>query len=206
MRKIKSYLLFTSIPYRIVVMALFPLLLYILTYTSKAPGIGNIVKISLFVAVEVFADFWVFGGICSKDFKGMEYMKSSVKGRQVLKDALVTDVVRKLIWLAAVVFGSAVNGKAQIQGTDFLYMMTVVLFGHSFILFGNILGRYVTFYPVTMMISWGASAMACVFLVLSSIWLIPMFVLSIACCVCAGWLSVWNVMRRVERSYYDTTA
>lgn len=57
MKKIRSYLLFTSIPFRIGVMILFPLLLYGITYLFEEPVLGNIVKISFFAVVEVFFDF-----------------------------------------------------------------------------------------------------------------------------------------------------
>lgn len=208
MKKIRSYLLFTSIPFRIGVMILFPLLLYGITYVSGDPGLINMIKISLFAVVEVFFDFWVFGGICSRDFKGMEYMKSSVKGKEILKDALMADAVRKFVWLTAVVFTTyfvfAVNGRARLQEIDYLYVVSTIMFGDSCVILGNMVGRYVSFYPIVMFISYGAAAAACAFSILPVVFPIPMFILGLLCCAVCNWLNIWNVMRKVEKSYYDT--
>lgn len=208
MKKIRSYLLFTSIPFRIGVMILFPLLLYGITYLFEEPVLGNIVKISFFAVVEVFFDFWVFGGICSKDFNGMEYMKSSIKGRQILKSALIVDAVRKFLWLAAVVFATYFifvgNGSIRIQEINYFYVVSTIMFGDSFVILGSMIGRYVSFYPIVMLISGVAGTTVCVFCILPVVFPIPMFILSFLCCAVCNWLNIWNVMRKVEKSYYDT--
>lgn len=45
--------------------------------------LATILSAMILCCVEIIADYWVFGGICTKEFPGLEFLKSSVRGRKI---------------------------------------------------------------------------------------------------------------------------
>lgn len=60
----------------------------------------------LYGFLDLFLDYWVFGGICSKSGSRMDYVKSSFYGCTLLKNGLIGDEVRRLAGMAVVAFGT----------------------------------------------------------------------------------------------------
>lgn len=52
---------------------------------------------SLIIIIECMADFFVFAGYARKDIGRNEYLKTSVKYTQLLKRALLSDVIRRFL-------------------------------------------------------------------------------------------------------------
>ena len=188
-------------------MLILPVFLFFVTWIFIDPNLVNIVKTTIFVMAEVFLDFWVFGGICTKDFHGIEYLKSSIKGKEILRCALILDVFRKLIWMVLVAAGTylyfpifGVKNPAPINWISFIAM---ILFGHGTVMLGNLLERYAPSYAIAMLISYGAAVMMIIGYLLCYTEPIFMLVISFGCSLGFSWLSVWKVMRKVEGSYYD---
>ncbi len=110
-RIIKSYLVFTSLIYRIVMFIVMPVVMIavILWQGGVFGGVGSLnlyevpdVVVSMVVMlslpmVEIVSDTWMFGGIQSKGADKLEYLKTSSIGMQVLRRALSIDLLRKFL-------------------------------------------------------------------------------------------------------------
>lgn len=106
-RFLKSYLVFTSLIYRIVMFVIMPIAIIVATFL-----IGIIlmwmdtepcVIVMLFLPmVEIVSDNWMFGGIQSKDVEKLDYLKTSGMGMNVLRRAHIIDLLRKFIWTVGI--------------------------------------------------------------------------------------------------------
>lgn len=108
-KKIKGYLLFTSLVYRIIMFGVLPLVFgggYIAAAAVKMDGAFLLTMIlmipTLLVLMEIFADNWMFGGIQDRDGAKMDFLKTSPKGMKLLENALVLDLVRRLVTLSVI--------------------------------------------------------------------------------------------------------
>lgn len=61
-----------------------------------------LVLCSLMLTVEVLWDSAVFGGIASKNTNKLEYIKTSVRGMQILRNSIVADAVRRVLSVAVI--------------------------------------------------------------------------------------------------------
>ena len=77
-KKIKSYLVFTSLWYRFGVYLAIPAVLAAigLLIERGLPGGGLIVISVLLPVAEIISDSWLFGGIQTKDSMKLEYLKT----------------------------------------------------------------------------------------------------------------------------------
>lgn len=84
MKLVRSYLLFTPLLYRILMLVVLPVAVWIFAIFFCVDAIiGTIMSAMIVCCVEIIADYWVFGGICTKEFPGLEFLKSSVRGRKI---------------------------------------------------------------------------------------------------------------------------
>ena len=61
-------------------------------------GFGNMALLSMaeiIIAVEVFVDTWVYGGILAKDTQKLEFLKTSHRGMQVFQNSIRMDKIRR---------------------------------------------------------------------------------------------------------------
>ena len=100
MRIIKDYRAITNGKYRLVCNVLIPIILGVILalidigvrkyyVTAVMLGVGA----ALMTAIEVMADYWGFGAICVKGCLGMDYLKTSTKGKAMLRNALTADLL-----------------------------------------------------------------------------------------------------------------
>ena len=109
MKLVRSYLLFTPLLYRILMLVVLPVAVWIFAIFFCVDAIiGTIMSAMIVCCVEIIADYWVFGGICTKEFPGLEFLKSSVRGRKIFRSAVTGDCVRKLIWSLVLVAGPTI--------------------------------------------------------------------------------------------------
>lgn len=99
---LKSYLVFTSLGYRIWALIIIPLIFaglaeLLLGYDELAGAVTGIC--CCIVMIEIMTDYWLYGGICVKNTRSMEYLKTSVKGKVVLQKGLIMDLVRRFVYL-----------------------------------------------------------------------------------------------------------
>lgn len=109
----KSYLVFTSWGYRIWGLLVIPALLLAVTYfifadIAAISSHGLYTGGSLVLFYEIFSDYWLFGGICSRQ---PEYLKTSLQGMPVLRGALIGDLIRRFLYV--MVFAAVCYGKNE---------------------------------------------------------------------------------------------
>ena len=108
----KSYLVFTSRLYRLVMYMLLPgvcggICLWACGSGGSRAGRGVLMAAALLLPmVETVSDSWLFAGVQNLSYTNLEYLKSSGRGGAVMRQALTVDVLRKLV-SSAVILGLA---------------------------------------------------------------------------------------------------
>lgn len=207
MKMIRSYLVFTSFVYRIGVLVAIPVALTVFSMLSSDFIVTHVSVFSVWVFTEVFSDFWVFGGICSKEYVGFEYMKTSSRGRQVLKQAILGDCGRKILWivfLELLLIGVGLCSRTvNVDSINYICIIASVFLTHGCIMTGNLIGRYITFYPLIILIASGSMVLLIILQTVAMLLPVVMLVAGLCLSAGSGWLSTRNVMKKMEESYYD---
>ena len=219
MRVIKSYLMYTSRLYQLLVLVLFPVFIFILGGIMVF-AIDSILAVIFFVPlivfVEVFGDFWAFGGISTKDYKGFEFLKTSKKGKQFLFHALLGDCLRKIIWIFVIIMGVTLylnispnslsgDGENSMMALNLLRGLASVFLCYSIVLAGNFVGRYLIVHSFLMLLGYGGAVLGVCAAIFANVAPVPALVLGIALAIGFSWLNIWNITRKMEGSYYDKT-
>lgn len=203
-KQIKSYLVFTSLPYRLLVFLLLPILVI---------GIQMLMgKELLFVAmilmfyVEVISDRFVFGGIAARNVGFPEYIKASCSGRKVLTRALAGNIIRQFVESAAVLFVSTgilqLNTGEKLIGKTFLQCFIVLFWGELIIISITTAARFFEASQAILILTFlGILGFVPIEIIMlaPSIVLIPLGGLVVA----AGMVSIRMIEKRMEESYYD---
>lgn len=227
-RGIKSYLAFTSGAYRLILFVLVPIAVIglnvaLAVYVKRGISINAVepddtlgtvdilmlVAASLMMSAEVMLDNMAFGGIAVKRSQSLDYMKASPKGRQLMRRALRTDLVRMLLESVVVIIlsraawsmvGEAVRDwrpqdivqiLALVACQYFVTVSVLIVTRHYDIWGVNMLAAYLGFFVLFALVAltWMNS-----FAILA-----VMTVLSVA----VSAFSQWKIMRRVEAGFYD---
>ncbi len=98
-KRMKSYLVFTGLGYRVVMFIVIPV---VLTIFGTALSIlfdfpGYLLSAYMLPTIEIMADAFVFEGIASKKIAHLEYLKTSKRGIKLMRDALQGGMIRMLI-------------------------------------------------------------------------------------------------------------
>lgn len=103
-KKIKEYLVFTSRAYRIVMLAVLPIVFVLLYVASTWAAGGAMIFLVpvLSVLAEIIGDYWMFGGIQNREAAKIDFLKTSQKGMKLLETALAGDLIRRLLSLLAI--------------------------------------------------------------------------------------------------------
>ena len=213
MKKIKSYLVFTSGLYRVLLFLLVPVaitILQILLHFEDYFLMTYLIAI-LYSLAEVFLDYWAFGGIAVKGGTQLEYLKSSKRGVGVVGTALSVNMVRQflttvlLFVISGVVLfcqgGMIELGAKQIMTyidvfllTYFMIVTELTIVRHLDNMMMNLSIGSLAYFPMTglmILIAWKSNVMLPVMLILS---------------VASSILGVKLILKRVRESYYDKTA
>lgn len=100
-KRIKSYLVFTSLGYRLILYLAVPL-------AAAGISLGCIkvfgaydasLLVHLLILAEVLADHWFLSGIQEKNAEKLDYLKTSSRGMEVMKNVLVLDLARRFLEL-----------------------------------------------------------------------------------------------------------
>lgn len=209
---IKSYLVFTTGLCRVVTFVLVPLLAVAVQWLIRPQNFMtvSILNALVLVSAELMLDYWVFGGIAVKNVKQMEYLKTSPKGRRIMRMALIADMVRQ--FLAGVVlfaFGIAFclcrGSVTSWESSRLAEGIAVLLFAYALTVTGITIARHFDGMAVNMMIATAAYVIltAGSVLILGATYV--MLAVSLAFAAAASIFGVWKVMKRVEEGYYDQT-
>ncbi len=232
MRKaMKSYFVFTSRLYRLAMFLLLPAAgagICVWTYSVSGGVGGGVLMAAALVlpVVETVSDGWVFAGIQRSETSKLDYLKTSGKGRGVMKRALIVDMVRKLVFSAGIIglcyvciglsavlsqgrtagTAEAVREAFQIRGAEEgigAVLWCLIMSSFFFSVLGTFLSRYGNLIWLNLMVGYGVAALevaAAVFL--PGFFLYPYVYGAVfgLLGLCVGALAVWTVMGRMERS------
>ena len=163
---------------------------------------------ALMTAIEVMADYWGFGAICVKGCLGMDYLKTSTKGKAMLRNALTADLLVRPVRIAICMVIVAVPYGIMVGNPVRLLCLSILLTADISVWALNIT-RYVQNVQVMSllsMLSSGASGAAVIYITISSglqkfTWLI---VAVLAVLLPVGiYVTRRHMYRKVEASYLD---
>lgn len=215
MRMIKDYRAITNGKYRLACNVLIPVILGVVLasidigvrkyyVTAVMLGVGA----ALMTAVEVMADYWGFGAICAKGCLGMDYLKTSTKGKAILRNALTADLLVRPVRIAICMAIVAVPCGIMV-GNPVKLLCLSILFTADISVWALNITRYVQNVQVMSMLSMlasGASGAAVIYITIYPglqryAWLI---VAALALLLPVGiYVTRGHMYRKVEASYLD---
>jgi len=210
--KIKNYMVFTSLPYRILILVVFPLLLIGLELKNSGESffLTQMIVMLIFVATEVIADNWVFGSVASKKENYLEYLLCSKRGSKVMRAALTVNMLRQLLtgavfMLLGIVIYYSTDREQYLTGKQMILCLNLVLFGYFMITVQLLIARFLEGPLMSMSVAIiGMLAVMLGYYVVARFYLIMLPLLAVLS-VIASILSVKIVMKRMEACCYDST-
>lgn len=215
MRMIKDYRAITNGKYRLVCNVLIPVIMGIILALVDAVVRNCYVTVVMFgfgaafvTAIEVMGDYWGFGAICVKGCLGMDYLKTSTKGKAMLRNALTADLLVRPVRIAICMALVAVPYEIMVGNPVRLLCLSILLTADISVWALNIT-RYVQNVQVMSllsMLSSGASGAAVIYITTSSVlqkftWLI---MAALAVLLPVGiYVTRRHMYRKVEASYLD---
>lgn len=229
-KRVKSYIVFTSIAYRIALYLLIPAALTALcAWTGTYMGdTGLVLAVMLLTLAEVISDSWLFGGLQHRDAENMDYLKASGRGLSLMRNALAMDLFRKFLtalctatvsWL---LIGRVKRGLTGIPDSvaNFVsrggplqrigLLAYLILLTYCFSALGTFLSRYGSTIYGNLLLGYGAMVLVglagmfgpvLVKYPSDGIFLLDLLCLAVG--IGASVLAVWAAMRKVEGGYYD---
>jgi len=209
-RMVKSYLVFTSFVYRLVLYLLLPLVaLGTGILCSGSIGAVNLMIVSMILSMfEILSDYWLFVGIQTKDSANLDFLKTSGRGMQIIKNALIMDLLRKLLTAAVVLTISylvALPTYDRERGETAAVLVYAVLVSYFCSVLGVFFARYGSIFWFCVLVGNVAVSLEiiCWFLpgTLENIpKYVPVFVIL---GIMVSILAVRTARKKVEGSYYD---
>ncbi len=217
----KSYLVFTSLAYRVLVYLGIPVVLSgMAAYVGRKLGGGAalVAAAVLLPMAEAVSDNWLFGGIHTKDTEKMDFLKTSGCGMRIMRNALGLDMLRKLITAVIVLgiccfafpwinSGNRFEMGQKVREADEIIQMAVYGAGVSW--FFSVLGTFLTRYGsqlwFNMIVGYGLVLLetVCWFLPGLEEHLVLYALLYLALGIGVSLLAVNVAMKKAEGSYYD---
>ena len=215
MKLVRSYLLFTPLLYRILMLVVLPVAVWIFAIFFCVDAIiGTIMSAMIVCCVEIIADYWVFGGICTKEFSRLEFLKSSVRGRKIFRSAVTGDCVRKLIWSLVLVAGPTIlmilSGDREYAGIGPVMQpiasLASGLLAYSTILLFQFIARHLTNFALSMLVAYVSATVGTLLAVAAVAWSpVGMLLIGVVFSILLTVFTIWDLNRRMEGSYYDGT-
>ncbi|MDE5588900.1 MAG: hypothetical protein K2J60_07125 [Acetatifactor sp.] len=211
---IRSYLVFTSLWYKIIMFAVLPLVLLGIQVFSTVVFRGTAIPVfvMILIMVEIMADYGFLGGIQEKGSEKIDYLKTSPRGMKVMKSALVIDLVRRFL-LHAGIFGlsqmiSLILGFSDRAGEliGFGELLLVIFLSYTLSVLGIFISRFTSYLWVNLLCGYIGAIAGLVILLVCTSMPVPMVLPNAALVVLGGGISLLIVkiaMLKVEGSYYD---
>lgn len=215
MRMIKDYRAITNGKYRLGCNVLIPVVLGIILALVDAVVRNGYVTVVMFgfgaafmTAIEIVGDYWGFGAICVKGCLGMDYLKTSTKGKAMLQNALMADLLVRPVRIAICMAMVAVPYGIMVGNPVRPLCLSVLLTANLSVWALNIT-RYVQsvqVMSVLSMLAYGVSGAAVIYIVTSHKmqrfeWPI---VAALAVLMVVGiYVTLRHMYRKVEASYLD---
>lgn len=212
--RVRSYLVFTSLLYRIIMFILVPAALIGIgiavgnifgTGQEMLLVVGVVVGVSL-TMVEIISDTWLFGGIQKKREVNLEYLKTSDRGKKVLQNALIVELVRKFL-MAVCITGISIAILICLKRTELggvvISLLYLVLISYFFSVLGTFIARFWDMLWINVLTCYLTGIVQALCL-LVPVWssIAAVAVLAVLC-VSISVAAVKMPLRRMEGSYYD---
>ena len=211
---IRSYLVFTSLWYKIIMFAVLPLVLLGIQVFSTVVFRGTAIPVfvMILIMVEIMADYWFLGGIQEKGSEKIDYLKTSPRGMRVMKSALVIDLVRRFLFYVCI-FGlsrmiTLILGSSDRAGEliGLGELLLVVFLSYTLSVLGIFISRFTSYLWVNLLCGYIGAIAGLVILLVCTSMPVPMVLPNAALVVLGGGISFLIVkiaMLKVEGSYYD---
>lgn len=208
--RIRSFLVFTTLGYRILAFVVLPLLGILVGHflTKKLMMPGYLMTAYILVPFEIMIDHFIFGGICMKDVSHLEYLKCSKRGEWITRNALAGGMVRILLTMLFVFIGNHIS--MEILYPDAVYGFDVVLVplalmlsSFAVIMLGVTIGRFFETTSIYYLLSIGGAALETgfMFLIEEHLWI--SVIMSAVLAALTGYFSLEIAMKHIKESYYD---
>ncbi|MCD7863337.1 MAG: hypothetical protein LUG61_07465 [Lachnospiraceae bacterium] len=215
---LKCYLAFTRKRWRMGMLLIAPLLLLtglsVLWLCTKWPGI--LAWSGLFVIwplIAVIGDYFFFGGIYLMKENSLDYVKSSAKGVELVKNVVRMDCVQKLVW-TALIYGTGcvlfyypgILRLAENRDlSEVLYIYAAeVLFGFAGILLCTMIYRFFMIFTAVLLCAYGAAFLGFLSCFPAMTAESPAgMVLAFVCVIAACVLNEYILKKKMGEMYYD---
>jgi len=139
--RVRSFLVFTTLGYRIIAFLVIPLIGIWLghMFAKEFMMPGYLLTAHLLVSVEIMMDHFIFGGICAKDVSHLEYLKSSKRGEWVAESALIGSAARILLTMLVVFVGNQISLFILFPNEEYTFHPVLVPIALLFCAFGVIM-------------------------------------------------------------------
>ncbi len=156
-RRLKSYLVFTALLYRIMMYVLMPLAMVGIYYFMSKILSGEaamIAVVGFLTMLEIVSDNWMFGGIQAKDAENLDFLRTSGRGMKVMQNALAVDLLRKFVSTAGIFLACClVSGGIAFSVWIVFYL---VLISYFFSVLGVLITRFFTMFWCNVLTSYVA--------------------------------------------------
>ena len=203
-KKIKSYLVFSSFSYKVCIFLLMPAVLVGIGIgiVSIFGELGLTATAMLLTMAEILSDHWLFSGLMAKESERMEVLRTSGMGMEIMKNALILDLLRKLL----TAFG--ILAVCELFTGQWGGLLLMAMVSYVFSAAGTFLARYGGGLAVNVCIGQISAflVLGCLFCVFQSgSWRfrVGFELLFLALGVLASVLTVSKSMRKVKGGYYD---
>lgn len=203
-KKIKSYLVFSSFSYKVCIFLLMPAVLVGIGIgiVSIFGELGLTATAMLLTMAEILSDHWLFSGLMAKESEGMDVLRTSGMGMEIMKNALILDLLRKLL----TAFG--ILAVCELYAGHWGRLLLMAMVSYVFSAAGTFLARYGGGLAVNVCIGQISAflVLGCLFCVFrSGSWRfrVGFELLFLALGVLASVLTVSKAMRKVKGGYYD---
>lgn len=214
-KRIKSYLVFTSLGYRLILYLAVPLFIVGIYGWAVSQTVGGSYRsyiapvTAILIIVEIMADHWFLGGIQEKGAEKLDYLKTSSRGMEAMKSALILDLGRRFLEILAILGLCCLT--ARFLGRDVPEPVTVlvlpVLEAYGLSVTGTIITRFGSYLQNNLAVSYAAATIGAICWGLAATNVLPAVLL----CLIMGFLSVASsvlavkiAMTRVKEGYYDS--
>ena len=203
-KKLKSYLVFTGFWYRILMFAIMPIALLALQILSGFPAI-----VMFLIMIEIVADNWFLGGIQEKGAEKIDCLKTSCKGMEIMRSALVFDLIRRLLAATGIFGFSYLAGRfLGAEGNHWETCLLSIVISFTLSVAGTLISRFESYLWVNMVTAYLAAVIGLIFILLSeneafAPWKGILGIAFVILGICVSILAVKVAMKKVKGGYYD---
>lgn len=205
----KSYRVFLSgrlmklimyVLYPLFVVAWCSLMIVAIGSTTADATYGLLITGSMVLSGELLLDTFVYGGIMAKDTNKLEYLKTSIKGMNVLRRSLFADKLRRMV-TAVLIFAIAYG--LHHEQVSIGQLVSLIFITGTLTELGLLITRHFTMVSWTMVVIIAANILGAIMgmlaVQLSPVYVIVFFLLFGVTVLVSSKL----IMKKAEGSFYD---